>query len=561
MGILNIDTHAASANAASVRAHENALRLTRDALQIAERIDSRRASVATIDIGLKAARRPRRRSFQSAKRNRLTRDLFGHGQSLGPHVYRSLRTLRANSRHMARNNDWFIKFLRMCRINVVGPEGMTYEAQAKTPRGKPDDKLNDLVEQHWQLWGYPENASANGRLSWHDIQLKWITTLARDGEVMFRKVPAANPYGFALKQIDVAWLDETYSETRPNGNRVIMSVEIDDNDRHVGYWLTPPADAYFGGMRPAVQRRTFVSAEDIYFDFIPFDQNCGDETVTRGVPWAHAAMLKLWTIGEFEYAAVVAARIGASKMGFYQDRQGDPLSMSKEELERNAEGKGPTSDDDDDDGELELLDHVEPGIITDIGNKEFKTADWKYPSDLVKPFLSFMLHSVTASLGPEYYTFASDLTEVNFSAGRLGWQNENDHWSILQSPFKYRYRAVNVDWLKSSMLSNAFPLEPRDIIRLSTPQITAREKDYYDPLKDVQADVMECDNGLNNQIDILAKKGRNFWKNLEKLKTIKEAAKAAGVVFVGGKPTSGSAPENQPQDPKDPNGDSAASGG
>jgi len=523
--------------------------------------------VESKSTGLVAVR-PRsrsRRNFQAAKLNRLNRDLFGSGQSLGPHVYRSLRTLRSNSRKLARNNDWYIKFLRMCRVNVIGPDGFTYEAQAKTPRGKPDKKLNDLVEQHWQMWGYPENASANQRLSWHEIQLKWVTTLARDGEVMFRKVPADNPYGFALKQIDVAWLDETYSLKRPNGNRVIMSVEIDSNDRHVGYWLTPPRDIYYAGLQPAIQQRTFVSADEIYFDFIPFDQNCGDETVTRGVPWIHAAMLKLWTIGEFEYSAVVAARIGASKLGFYKNRQGDPLIMTEDELKRSAEGKGPVDDDDDDDDdderENELLDHVEPGVFTDIGNKDFQEFNPTYPSDMVKPFFSYMLHGVSASIGTEYFSFASDFTEVNFSAGRLGVDQEHDNWSIIHSFGRNRYRAVNIDWLKSSMLSKAFPLEPRDVIRLSTPKITPRGWGLYDPLKDVQAYVMECDNGLNNRTDILARKGKDFSKNLANLKSEQEEAKAAGVVFVGGKPTSGSAPENQPANANDPNGDTTNTAG
>lgn len=516
------------------------------------------------------SRPPRRsrRNFTAAKINRLNKDLFGSSQSLGPHVYRSLRTLRSNSRKMARNNDWYIKFLRMCRVNVIGPEGMTFEAQAKTSRGKMDNKVNDLVEQHWQIWSYPENASANQRLSWHDIQLKWITTLARDGEVMFRKVPADNPYGFALKQIDVAWLDETYNEKLPNGNRVIMSVEIDDNDRHVAYYLTPPADAFYAGLQPAVRKRTRVLADEIYFDFIPFDQNCGDETVTRGVPWLHAAMIKLWTIGEFEYSAVVAARIGASKLGFYQNRQGDPLIMTKEEMERSADGRGPSDlNDDDDEEEDELLDHCEPGVFTDIGNKEFKEWNPTYPSEVMKPFLGWMLHGVAASGGTEYFSFASDFTEVNFSAGRLGVDQEHDNWMILHSPARNRGRGVHLDWLKSSMLKGAFALDPRDLVRLQMPKITCRGWGLYDPTKDIAAFEAALRLGVANRTDFMAKQGKDFSKNLATLKSEDEEAAAAGMDLSPAKPGAAAPPAasadstDNPKDPKDPNGDTESDGG
>jgi lambda family phage portal protein len=508
----------------------------------------------------KQPRRHKRSGYKGGKMTRTDRDFGWSGQSQLPQVYRSLRRLRGRSRELARNNDWFIKFLRMCRVNVIGPEGMTFEAQAKTPRGKPDKPLNDLVEDHWRLWGYPENASANQRLSWHDIQLKWITTLARDGEVMFRKVPADNPYGFALKQIDVAWLDETWNGMY-QGNRIIMSVEIDANDRHVAYWLTPPGDAYYAGIQPEFTQRTRVPAEFIYFDFVPFDQNCGDDTITRGIPWVHAAMLKLWTIDEFEYSAVVAARIGASKMGFFKNRQGDPLTLTKEEMERATDGRGPTDDDDEDDDDPDLFDHVEPGQFGDIGDKEFESFNPTYPDAMVKPFFSFMLHGVAASIGTEYFSFASDFTEVNFSAGRLGVQQEQDNWGILHSLAKHRYRGVNLDWLQSSMLNNAFRIEPKDIIRLQEPKITPRGFGYYDPLKDMQAYVMGIDNGLDNRTDILAGKGKDFSKNLANLKSEKDEAAKAGVVFVGGKPTSGSAPENQPANANDPNGDTTDTAG
>ncbi len=151
---------------------------------------------------------------------------------------------------------------------------------------------------------------------------------------------------------------------------------------------------------------------------------------------------------------------------------------------------------------------------------------------------------------------------MNFSAGRIGLEEERDAWRLLQHFAREHFnRPVYLDWLESSMLNSAFPLEPRDIERLQEPKITPRGYGYYDPLKDVQATVMGIDNGLETRTETLAEQGRDFDEVLETLKAEKEAAAEAGIIFVGGKPTSGSAPENQPANSNDPNGDTSATGG
>ena len=62
-----------------------------------------------------------------------------------------------------------------------------------------------------------------------------IGTMARDGEFLCRFIDANNPFGFALKFYDVAYLDETYNEVLKSGNRIVMSVEVNAYDRPVAY--------------------------------------------------------------------------------------------------------------------------------------------------------------------------------------------------------------------------------------------------------------------------------------------------------------------------------------
>ena len=67
----------------------------------------------------------------------------------------------------------------------------------------------------------------------------FIETLARDGEVLVRKIknPAGNRFGFSLQFIEADYLDDQYNNTASNGNEVRMGVEITKEGKPVAYWL------------------------------------------------------------------------------------------------------------------------------------------------------------------------------------------------------------------------------------------------------------------------------------------------------------------------------------
>lgn len=526
----------------AARAARNRSLLDQNAKQLVTRIERRNETISELDTRLKLAQYEagKRRNYQAARRTRTNRDfLFDMGSSPRTHIHRDLRTLRNASRKLARNNDYMIKFLRMNRVEVVGPAsdqlpdaptGMRLQARAKTPRGKPDDKLNTLVQDGWQTFSYPENASANGMQSLLDILLKAQTSLARDGETLARIVQADNPFGMAVKPLDVAWLDETYNERRPNGNRVIMSVEIDKNDRPVQYWLTPPADDASMGITPNIRQRTPVPAEEIIHTFLPFDQNCGDDTSTRGVPWAHAAMVKLWHMGAYEESAIIAARIGASKMGFFKKQKQDDFGLGNDTSSLFL----PQTSDADEDGESskgpKFPDGVEPGQFDVIDDYDFTPFDPKYPSDMFGNFNSAMLHGIACSLGPAYFSFASDLKEVNFSSARIGLQGERDWWRGLQFFLILHYlRRIYLAWLKSSMLTGVISLGPSDLLRLGNPRFIPRGWAYMQPVDDVTALEKAISIGLDTRTDILAEQGKEFTDVVETLGAENVAAEAAKV--------------------------------
>ena len=312
-------------------------------------------------------RRAQARSYRAAAYNRLTADFTRINRSARYEAYRSLRYLRARSRHLAHNSDHFKRFLSMVRNNVAGPTGMTLQVMG------PDEAKNNEIEKAFRAWSHKETASVSGRLSF-SFQLRLLcTTLARDGEVLIRQIYSKNRFGYSLKFISVNWLDENHNETRPNGNRIVMGVEIDADEKPVQYWLTRPAEEYPSGLRPSVRERYPIPAEEIFHLYLPDDENADDDTQTRGIPWAHTAMLRLHHLELYEEAALIAARAGASKMGFFTNTNGAD--------EEEGEGEDPKK------GQHPIITGMEPGTFTELPpGYDFEPWDPTYPAGEHDPY-------------------------------------------------------------------------------------------------------------------------------------------------------------------------------
>ncbi|HEV2706250.1 MAG TPA: phage portal protein [Pyrinomonadaceae bacterium] len=469
-----------------------------------------------------------RRSYDAARVNRLTNDFTTVNTSANFELRRSLRRLRARSRDLARNNDYVKKFLSMVRNNVAGPSGMKLQARAANQRGELDLELNRHVERAWQRWSHCENSSASGRLSWVEIQRKAATLLARDGEVVLRMITADNAFGFALKFYSADWLDETFSERLPGGNRVVMSVELDPDDRPVAFYLTPPPSDFQFLHSPTPRYRTRVPAEEIIHLFLHDDENADDENQTRGVPWIHTAITRLKILGAYEEAELVAARVGACKMGFFKEE------TDEEEGFTGAEGEQETS-------KPVLMDSASPGQFGVIPkNYTFEQYDPTHPNTSYPSFIKGVLRGIAAGMEVTYFSLAEDLEGVNYSSARIGLLSERDTWRGLQNFLvEHLNRRVFLAWMRSAMLTGALRIRPSDYERLSEPLFQPRGWRWIDPLKEVQANLTAIEGGLDTRTDVVAEQGGDFEETLDTLAREQKLIEQKGVKLgaAGKKPT------------------------
>lgn len=455
----------------------------------------------------------RRRRFDAAINNRTTNDWVAPVTSINAELRQGLRTMRARSRELGHNDPYMKKFFSMMRSNIVGPRGIRLQVRAAKGDGL-DSVLNAQVEHAFKRWAHKENCTASQKLSWLDAQNLAVTQVFRDGECLIRKITAPNEFGFALRFVDVSYLDETYNTELPNGNRILMSVEVDQDEKIAAFYLTTP---YYDQLYPAgpgsrlMQRVRVPASEMIY---IPFWLE--DECATRSAPAAHAAMRNLRELGAYVEAKVIASRVEACQMGFLIPPSGDEESPLEP-------GAIPT--------EIE----AQPAIFPELPpGYDMKMFDPKSPNGQEGEFLKAMLKGIAVGFDVDYPTFASDLREVNFSSIRAGIQEAREVYRFWQQSFiEHLHREVYLAWLRSALLREAIEgVLPRDFERLVDPKWLPRGWGYVNPLQDVEADAKRVDNGFSTRTAVAADEGEDFEEILATLEQEKKLAAKYGIVLV-----------------------------
>lgn len=471
------------------------------------------------------------RAFDGAAVNRLTSSWMATNTSIDRELRGDLDRLRARARDLVRNDEYARKFIRMARNNIVG-QGFVFQARvAEVPRrgdtvGQQDNAANDAIERALNAWSKRGVCEVTGKLSFADVQRLLICAAARDGEFIVRKVrgaSAGNAFGFALQIIDIERLDTRFFRARASSeNAIVMGIEINAFGRPVAYHLfeANPND-------PGVPRqRERVPAEDVIHGFVP------DELEqTRGIPWMHAAMRRLNDLKGYREAAVIAARIGASKMGFYT----------------TPDGSAPPADGLDEKGIP--FENAEPGVFGVLPEGvSFQTFDPTYPHEQFDTFNKACLRGIAAGWGVSYNSLANDLEGVNFSSIRSGVIEERDEWMVLQDWFTQAFlEPVFDEWLRLSLLAgaittsngSALPAAKKD--KFSAHVWQGRRWSWVDPKKDMETAVLAIHYRLKSPQQVAYEMGIEIEDVLDQIARFEAMAVAKGVTL----------PQDEPQFPPD----------
>lgn len=412
------------------------------------------------------------RSFEGGKINRLMSAKGLTTVGINEDLVNHLLTLTARARYLAQNDDYVRRFIKLVKTNVVGPQGLVLRGQVKDTNGQPDTGANDAIETAWKDWSRPGGPEVSGRLSFRDLLNLVIEHIARDGE-FFAWKRRTGVYGKSFRVIDPFAVPISVN-TEHNGNRVVMGVELDGDYRPVAYHIKVGARSseltwQFRGMR---LRR--VPADQIVHIFRP---EYADQV--RGFTPMASAISRLTMVNGYEEAALVAARIGASKMGFYTSNDSAaPYEGDDEDMAGN------------------LIQEVEPGVFeklpSGIDFKEFSPA---YPNIGYKEFISSVLKGISSGLGVSYPTLSGDLEGVNFSSIRTAVLEDREAWKELQEWLIEQFAVPTYDdWLLEALLRGQIKtkgqsISPSRYEKFRSVTFQGRRWAWVDPQKDMRANV------------------------------------------------------------------------
>lgn len=440
------------------------------------------------------------RKYAAAQVDRLHMGWILSPSTIDRDIRGGLPALRARSREEAQNNGYYKGYLRELRENVIGAQGIQLISKPMDSELDVDIDAKNTIERHWNLWGKKENRPEMSGMSFRNFSRLLIASAAQDGEAFIweRRGVRVNPYRYSLRLLEPSAVDFQLEKVLPDGNVIRFGIEFNEVRFPVAYWLIASdrdQDVFIHGNTG--RRYLRVPSDEIIHLYLH-----DGVWQSRGAPWIHPALITFNQTGKYIEAELIAARAGASKMGWIIE--GD-------------EGTGYTGDDDEETADEDsLIEEIEPGYIGRLKKgQKWEGFDPDHPTTAFKDFIKVNLRGVAAALGESYNQFAQDLEGVSFGSLRQGALSERAVWMGLQVwIIEEAYDRIFAAWLEQGLLARAItsrdgkPLPFDRMQKFLEHEWQPRRWDWIDPLKDTTADSLQQKDLTMSRSERIRKRGR-----------------------------------------------------
>jgi len=346
-----------------------------------------------------------RASFQNLKKHHasMNYDATGNGRrgfktrgdaSVKAIASNNLVVARKNMRDLYRNNSIIKSAVDAKSYHTVGDgirPSIRSEAKSKENKVKQAQRLVDL-------WANSLKADVYGMHNLFGQQFIGFKTMCSAGEFLLLRQRTLEPKSglhLQIKMLEGDYLDHLKTVTLENGNSVINGVEVNADETVVAYWLfdSHPGDVTFFSRKKNTSRRH--SAENVIHQF-----DCERPGQMRGLPKGLASAAKAKNLEEFQDARLEQQKIAACFVGSVSTTQG---------IGGTAAAADP------------LPSRAAPGQMIRLGNNQ--TLDFNTPPSVSgqHDFITEELHQIASDWGITYQALVGDLTQVNFTSGRMGW--------------------------------------------------------------------------------------------------------------------------------------------
>jgi len=338
------------------------------------------------------------KGYDAASKGRRLQNWNPSGVSAVVETEISLRTLRNRSRDLVRNNPYAAKYIEVVESNLVGtgivPTIKGFDSESKTLKKKAAE-----VAALWKMWAGSTECSVDEQLHLYSMMSLAARCLPESGEYLVRRIrkgsSSKSVVPFEIELLEPDYLDDqNYYQPLKDGGAIIQGVEFDKNRKRVAYHLF---DEHPGGNNLYSLKSRRVPAEDVRHVFRPIRPG-----QVRGIPWLAPAMVTLREFDEYSDAQLVRQKIAACFSGFIEDAFADS-STSLTEDQTAFDGR------------------LEPGTLETLPAGKKITFPNTPQVTGYREFALVTLQAVAAAGGVTYESLTGDMSNVNFSSGRMGW--------------------------------------------------------------------------------------------------------------------------------------------
>lgn len=337
-----------------------------------------------------------KRSYDAASHSRRTDGWKSTGASAQNELNKAIKTLRDRSRELCRNNPYAIKAVRSIAFNTIGT-GIRPAIQSQSTF------TVKRLKKAWKDWAESTDCDFDGENNIYGLQKLVVRTVAESGEcIILKKINKKGIIPYQLQVLEPDFIDTI--KFRAKGTKegaIINGVEYDVDGRKIGYWLfeTHPGDIY--GYNVVSKFVSIKEVAHVYYKERP-GQN-------RGVVMSAPSMTRLRDFDDFEDAELMKQKIAACFAAFITD----PNDVTG--LDRNVSN----------------IESIEPGAIEYLSPGKEVTFSNPPARDGHGEFATTSLRGISAGYGVTYESMTGDLSQVNFSSGRMGrieFQKQISDW-------------------------------------------------------------------------------------------------------------------------------------
>lgn len=390
---------------------------------------------------------------------------------------RELQYLWARSHHLCRNNAAAITAKNRLQAHWIGA-------------GIKVNWSSNALQKLWDSFASDPSIDSWGDL--YNLQNLWAGGYFESGEIFTRMIVQRTPgqsVPLKLQTLEAEYLDPLFYAPE-NTN---YGIKFDQFGRPLEYnfWKRNPYNLSILGT--GTIERVAVPASDVLHIF-----QRDRPGQWRGIPKLTSVMLPLYEMDELTDATLVRQKAAQAIGWIIKKREQGALPLI------GALQTEPVQSTDPETGKSKKLQKILPGGIHYLQNDEdfvFASTDDIGPNLVV--LLEHQWHLIASALDVTYEQLTGDLSNVNFSSIRAGLIEFRRRVAVIQQlifinlaikPLTARFKEL------ASIYTNLD-------VKTATCKFILPKTEWVDPLKDIQADVLEIQAGLATLHEKLGQRG------------------------------------------------------